>query len=116
MEREADGMFHQGGNYQVGLNPFKTKLPMEFSLKLHSMKIGWSIVYIERSLVIISKKILYFFDFVIGQIKKVLRVTGLKILGRVGTHIFFWKKYNFCILEGISPFKMHKILFFSQKT
>ena len=45
------------------------------------------------------------------------RVTGLKILGRVGTHIFFnyfffsGKKLILCILKGISPFKMHKIIF-----
>ena len=37
----------------------------------------------------------------------VFRVTGLKILGRVGTHIFFfWKmffnKNNLCILKGLS--------------
>ena len=55
----------------------------------------------------------------------VFRVTSLKILGRVGTHIFrigthnffFWKKnIILCILKGISPFKMHKIIFFSNKT
>ena len=23
------------------------------------------------------------------------RVTGMKILGSLGTHIFFWEKYNF---------------------
>ena len=45
-------------------------------------------------------------------------VSGLKILGRVGTHIFFFsgKIYMIlCILKGISPFKMHKIIFFSRK-
>ena len=44
----------------------------------------------------------------------VFRVTGLKVLGRVGTHIYFFleKKYNFMHFEGISPFKMHKIIFF----
>ena len=43
-------------------------------------------------------------------------VTGQKILGRVGTHFFFWKKYIIlCILKGISAFKMHKIIFFSRK-
>ena len=42
------------------------------------------------------------------------RLTGLKMLGRVGTHIFFnyfffWKKYTIlCILKVILPFKMHK--------
>ena len=40
----------------------------------------------------------------------VFRVTGLKILGRVGTHIFLKyfllkKKIFFCILKGNSPFK-----------
>ena len=35
--------------------------PVEFSIKLHTIKSGWSIVYIEGSQVIISKKILYFF-------------------------------------------------------
>ena len=48
----------------------------------------------------------------------VFRVTGLKILGRIVTHIFFnhfffWKKYIIlCILKGISPFKMHKLIYF----
>ena len=40
----------------------------------------------------------------------VFRVTGLKILGREGKHIFFWKKYDFMHFEGISPFRMHKIV------
>ena len=49
----------------------------------------------------------------------VLRVTGLKILARVGTHIFliifFLKKYMIlCILKGISPFKMHKMIYFPE--
>ena len=46
----------------------------------------------------------------------VFRVMGLNILGRVGTHIFFSGKKNviLCILKGISPFKMHKILFFPE--
>ena len=46
-----------------------------------------------------------------------LRVTGLKILGRVGTNIFF--KYFFlekniilCILKGKMTLKMHKIIYF----
>ena len=39
----------------------------------------------------------------------VFRVTGLKILGMVGTHIL-WKKY-----KSISPFKMHNIIFLSRK-
>ena len=30
--------------------------PIEFSIKFHTFKSGWSIVYIERSQVIISKK------------------------------------------------------------
>ena len=48
-------------------------------------------------------------------------VTGLQILGRVGTHIFFyhfffWKKYIIlCILKSILPFKMHKIIYFPEK-
>ena len=51
----------------------------------------------------------------------VFLVTGLKILGRVGTHIFFLfffleKNIILCILKGIWPFKMHKIIFFFQKT
>ena len=45
------------------------------------------------------------------------RVMGLKILGRVGTHIFFIlfcrKNIILCILKGILPFKMHKNIFFS---
>ena len=53
--------------------------------------------------------------------KCVFRVTGLKILGRVGTHIIFLviffsgKNIILCILKGILPFKRHKIIFF-QKT
>ena len=45
--------------------------------------------------------------------RSVFPVTGLKILGRVGTHSFFFlEKYIFfCVLKGISPFKMHKIIF-----
>ena len=35
--------------------------PMEFSMKLHTMKSGWSIVYIEESQIIIPPKILFFF-------------------------------------------------------
>ena len=47
----------------------------------------------------------------------VFRVTGLKILGRVGSHIFFYffsekKNEILCILKGNTPFKMHKISFF----
>ena len=46
-------------------------------------------------------------------------VTGLKILGRVGLHIFFIiffleKDIILCILKGISPFKMHKIIYFPE--
>ena len=41
----------------------------------------------------------------------VFQVTGLKILGRVGTHIFFSGKIILCILKGILPFKMHKIIY-----
>ena len=57
-----------------------------------------------------------------GQIKKitVFRVTGLKTLVTVGTHIFcdfFFLQINkfASILKVISPFKMHIILFFSRK-
>ena len=50
----------------------------------------------------------------------VLRVTGLKILGRVGTHIFLINFFSgkkiiiLCIFKGILPFKMHKIIFFQE--
>ena len=50
-----------------------------------------------------------------GQVKKnsVFQVAGLKILGRVGRHFFSGKKnIILCILKGILPFKMHKIIFF----
>ena len=45
---------------------------------------------------------------------------GLKILGRVGTHIFFhffFLETNIilCILKSTVPFKMHTIIFFSRK-
>ena len=46
----------------------------------------------------------------------VFRVMGLKSLGRVCSHIFFKyfffleKNTNLCILKGISPFKLHKII------
>ena len=61
----------------------------------------------------------------LGQMKKisVFRATGLKILGRVGSHIFLNYSYSekkndiiLCILKGISPFKMYKNIFFPQKT
>ena len=47
------------------------------------------------------------------------RVKGLKILGTIGTHIFliiFFLRKNIvlCILKGISPFKMHEIIFFPE--
>ena len=46
-------------------------------------------------------------------------VKSLKILGRVGSHIFFklfffLEKNILCILKGILPFKMHKFIFFSE--
>ena len=44
-------------------------------------------------------------------------VTGLKILGKVGTlFLFFFLEKNviLCILKGELPFKMH-IIFFSRK-
>ena len=45
---------------------------------------------------------------------------GLENLGRVGRHIslilfFSGKNVILCILIGISPFKMHKIIFSSRK-
>ena len=50
----------------------------------------------------------------------VFRVTGLKILGRVGTQVFFKLNWGggviiLCILKGISPFKMHNIIIVSRK-
>ena len=50
----------------------------------------------------------------------VFRAMGLKILGRIRTHIFvyfFFLETNIilCILKGILPFKMYKIIFFSRK-
>ena len=52
----------------------------------------------------------------------VLRVTGLKTLGRVGRHtcccffncFFSGKQIILCILKDILPFKMHKIIFFPE--
>ena len=51
----------------------------------------------------------------------VFRVTGLKIFGRIGTHIFFnyffsGKYMILCILKDILPFKRYKIIFFSIQT
>ena len=44
------------------------------------------------------------------------QVTGLNILGRVGSFIFlvifFLEKHNYMHWKGILPFKMHKIYFF----
>ena len=51
----------------------------------------------------------------------VFGVMGLKIFDRVGTNIlildnlFLEKCIILCILKGILPFKMHKIIFFFQK-
>ena len=47
-----------------GFGQLKTRLlalfrAMEFSIKLHTIKSGWSIVYIEGSQVIISKNIIF---------------------------------------------------------
>ena len=44
----------------------------------------------------------------------VCRVTGLKILDRVGTHIFSGKDIIFCISKGISPIKMHIKIFLTE--
>ena len=56
-----------------------------------AMNRGLLIIHIKGSWLRPNKKISLF------------RVTGLKILGRVGTHIclifFFWKKYNFMYFE-----------------
>ena len=55
----------------------------------------------------------------LGKIKKisVFWVTGLKIVGRVGTYVFFLFFFSdfFMHFEGEMPFKMHKIIFFSRK-
>ena len=47
----------------------------------------------------------------------VFQVTGLKTLGRVGTHFYlFFSGPNIilCILKGILPFKMHTIILFPE--
>ena len=50
------------------------------------------------------------------MIDKAFRVTGLKILGTVGTHIYFTEKCIILyILKGMLPSKMYKIIFFSRK-
>ena len=52
--------------------------------------------------------------------KGCVRVTGLNILVRVGTHVFllfFFSEIKFiilCILKYILPFKVHKIIFFPE--
>ena len=78
------------------------------SLFLHEC-VNWIAAYISRQAMQLlrpNKKI------------SVFRVMGLKILGRIGTHIFkkkFWKKNTIlCILKDISPFKMHRIIFFPE--
>ena len=48
--------------------PLTNFRPMEFSIKLHTIKSGWSIIYIEGSWVRISKKILYFFPLKIDLV------------------------------------------------
>ena len=56
-------------------------------------------------------------DYMPLQVGERIVVTGLKILGRVGTHFsygFISGKKNSCILKGISPFKMHKIIYFPE--
>ena len=45
------------------------------------------------------------------------QVTGIKISGRVGTHIIFSGKKIYiilCILKGTCPFKMHKFTYVKQ--
>ena len=53
----------------------------------------------------------------------VFQVTGLKILGRVGTHIFlniFFLNFFLCVLKGempkynFMPFKINEIIFFPE--
>ena len=46
----------------------------------------------------------------------VFQVTGVKILGRVGTHIFFLEKIYIilCILKGVTPFKKYTTLIFPE--
>ena len=65
-----------------------------------------------------------FQNFQLRPNKKInmFRITGLKILGRVGTHIYFFnyffsgkKNIILGILKGNLPFKMHKIIFFQIK-
>ena len=51
---------------------------------------------------------------------KCVQVKGLKILGSVGTHIFFnylflEKNTILCILKGEMPFKMHRTAFLFRK-
>ena len=65
-----------------------------------------------------SKKNNFQIYALLGQVKKisVFRVTGLKILGRVGTLIFF--NYFFSgknIILCILPIETHKITFFFRK-
>ena len=48
----------------------------------------------------------------------VFQVKGLKILGRVGAHVFLnknsCKNIILCILKGILPFKMHEFIYFTE--
>ena len=57
------------------------------------------------------------FIIMIGPSKNisVFRLTGLTMLGRVGTHIFFsGKNIISCILKSNLSFKMHKNIFFQE--
>ena len=78
-----------------------------FCRQLNVLQASWSkrVDHQDQSTLFASRPILS-----LGQIKiSVFRVTGLKILGRVGTHIFyffFWKNIIECILIGISQLKL----------
>ena len=51
----------------------------------------------------------------LNKIISVFRVTGLKILGRVGALFFFWKKYNFMHFERHFAFQNACNYIFSRK-
>ena len=75
-------------------------------------------IFFSRFFQVYSRLEIYINELINKPNKKisVFKVTCLKTLGRVGTHIFFRKKSTIlCILKGISPFKMHKIIFFSRR-
>ena len=49
------------------------------------------------------------------NIKVAVFTVSEKSTNRVDTHTFFSGKYNVMLLKGISPFKMHKIIYFPRK-